>query len=182
MYRRVATGLLPASLDRTRAATVLISHPQQDHYELLSENSNDWPVWTGEASARPIGITGEIASKPEERALKTWNSRSGQFAIGPFKVTPLLTDHSAFAPTCCSSEAKVYVSSTHATSTHQRLLKCSRAKVFNPNLDARNLSAVFGLICEILADEGLRYAVDAWDSAATAGRSVPTLSSCASTL
>ena len=91
-----ATGLLPASLDRIRAATVLISHPHQDHYGLLSEIPDDWLVWTGEASARLITITGEIASKAEGRSLKTWSSRSGSFAIGPFEVTPILTDHSAF--------------------------------------------------------------------------------------
>ena len=91
-----ATGLLPASLDRTTPASVLISHPHQDHYGLLSEIPDDWPVWTGAASARLIGITDEIASKPDGRAMRTWNSRSGPFDIGPFKVTPLLTDHSAF--------------------------------------------------------------------------------------
>ena len=91
-----ATGLIPASLDRTRPATVLISHPHQDHYGLLAEIPDDWPVWTGEASARLVKITDEIASKPEGRIFQTWHSRSGQFEIGPFKVTPILTDHSAF--------------------------------------------------------------------------------------
>ncbi|MGA2609931.1 MAG: MBL fold metallo-hydrolase, partial [Terriglobia bacterium] len=32
-----ATGLLPASLDRSRPATVLISHPHQDHWGLVEE-------------------------------------------------------------------------------------------------------------------------------------------------
>jgi ribonuclease J len=32
-----ATGLLPASLDRSRPATVLISHPHQDHWGLIEE-------------------------------------------------------------------------------------------------------------------------------------------------
>ena len=91
-----ATGLLPPSLDKTEPATVLISHPHQDHYGLLSEIPDGWPVWTGEASARLMRITDEIASKPEGRAVTTWNSRSGPLSIGPFEVTPLLTDHSAF--------------------------------------------------------------------------------------
>src|ERR1022692_2104584 len=30
------------------------------------------------------------------RTFETWNSRSGPFAVGPFTVTPILTDHSAF--------------------------------------------------------------------------------------
>jgi ribonuclease J len=28
--------------------------------------------------------------------FETWDSRSGPFAVGPFTVTPILTDHSAF--------------------------------------------------------------------------------------
>ena len=91
-----ATGLLPASLDRTRPATVLISHPHQDHWGLVEELPPDWPVWTGEGSAKLIAITGDITRRPILRGFNTWNSRSGLFAIGPFTVTPILTDHSAF--------------------------------------------------------------------------------------
>ena len=91
-----ATGLLPASLDRTRAATVLISHPHQDHHGLLAELPAEWPVWTGAGSAKLIGIVDEIASRPTGRPMWTWTSRSGPFSLGPFIVTPILTDHSAF--------------------------------------------------------------------------------------
>ena len=91
-----ATGLLPASLDRTRPATVLISHPHQDHWGLVEELPPTWPIWTGASSAKLIAITGDVARRPLTRKLKTWNSRSGPFAIGPFTVTPYLTDHSAF--------------------------------------------------------------------------------------
>jgi ribonuclease J len=28
--------------------------------------------------------------------FETWDSRSGPFAVGPFTITPILTDHSAF--------------------------------------------------------------------------------------
>lgn len=91
-----ATGLLPATLDRTRPATVLISHPHQDHHGLIEELPPDWPVWTGTGSASLIRITGEIRRKPLQRTLSTWDSRSGPFPIGPFTVTPILTDHSGF--------------------------------------------------------------------------------------
>jgi ribonuclease J len=39
-----ATGLLPASLDRSQPATVLISHPHQDHWGLVEELPRDWPI------------------------------------------------------------------------------------------------------------------------------------------
>ena len=91
-----ATGLLPTSLDRTKPATVLISHPHQDHYGLIDELPTDWPIWTGASAARLIEITDEIRRRPITRGLATWTSRSEPFAIGPFTVTPILTDHSAF--------------------------------------------------------------------------------------
>jgi ribonuclease J len=86
-----ATGLLPASLDRSRHATVLISHPHQDHWGLIEELPPTWPIWTGVGSAKLIAITGEIARRPLTRTFETWSSRSGPFAIGPFTVTPILT-------------------------------------------------------------------------------------------
>ena len=91
-----ATGLLPKSLDRSHAATLLISHPHQDHWGLIDEIPADWPIWTGSKSAQLIAITGDVRRRPLARKFETWNSRSGPFAIGPFSVTPMLTDHSAF--------------------------------------------------------------------------------------
>ena len=91
-----AGGLLPASLDLSRPATVLISHPHQDHHGLMNELPSDWPVWTGASSAKLIAITGEFSRSPQSRPLSTWTSRTGPMPFGPFTVTPLLTDHSAF--------------------------------------------------------------------------------------
>lgn len=91
-----ATGLLPTSLDRTKPATVLISHPHQDHWGLVDELPREWTIWTGEGSAKLIAITGDITRRPISRGFNTWSSRSGPFAIGPFTVTPMLTDHSAY--------------------------------------------------------------------------------------
>jgi ribonuclease J len=90
------TGLLPASLDRSRPATVLISHPHQDHWGLIEELPSEWPIWTGSGSAKLIAITGEITRRPFSRKFETWTSRSGPFAVGAFTVTPILIDHSAF--------------------------------------------------------------------------------------
>ena len=91
-----ATGLLPESLDRSRPATVLISHPHQDHWGLVEELPADWSIWTGEQSAKLIAITCDVTRRPKSRIFKTWNSHSKPFPIGPFTVTPILTDHSAF--------------------------------------------------------------------------------------
>lgn len=91
-----ATGLLPASLDRLRPATVLISHPHQDHWGLVDELPPEWPVWTGAGSAKLIAVTGDVTRRPVTRVFNTWTSRDGSFALGAFTVTPYLTDHSAF--------------------------------------------------------------------------------------
>ena len=55
-----------------------------------------WPIWTGAGSAKLIAITSDVTRRPLARTFNTWESRSGPFAIGPFTVTPILTDHSAF--------------------------------------------------------------------------------------
>jgi ribonuclease J len=90
-----ASGLLPKSLDRTRPATVLISHPHQDHWGLVEELPPDWPIWTGSRSAKLIAITADITRHPLTRTFQTWHSRSKPLSIGPFTITPILTDHSA---------------------------------------------------------------------------------------
>jgi len=91
-----ANDVLPPSLDRDRPATVLISHPHQDHWGVIDQLPASWAIWTGSKSAQLIAIPGELLRRPLTRAFMTWNSRSGQFAVGPFAVTPMLTDHSAF--------------------------------------------------------------------------------------
>jgi len=91
-----ASELLPASLDQNRPATVIISHPHQDHWGLVEELPSDWPIWTGANSAKLIAITGDVTRRPLVRTFQTWDSRSKPFTIGPFTVTPILTDHSAF--------------------------------------------------------------------------------------
>ena len=91
-----ADGDVPASLDRTGPATVLISHPHQDHWGVIDQLPACWPIWTGSKSAQLIAIPGELRRRPLTRKFMTWGSRSGPFRIGPFTVTPILTDHSAF--------------------------------------------------------------------------------------
>lgn len=90
-----ATGLLPNTLDLQRPAHVLISHPHQDHYGLLNEIPRDWPVFCGAATEKLMGITADITGGKIEQDVRHWEAGRSS-TIGPFKVTALLTDHSAF--------------------------------------------------------------------------------------
>ncbi len=54
-----------------------------------------WPVYCGVAAEKLIRLTAGITGKSINRSFNTW--RSGEmFQLGPFKITALLTDHSAF--------------------------------------------------------------------------------------
>lgn len=90
-----ATGLLPSTLDRETNAHVLISHPHQDHYGLLEETPPDWPVYSGAAAEKLIRITAGITGGTITRSFTHWRDRTPT-RIGPFTITPYLTDHSAF--------------------------------------------------------------------------------------
>ncbi|WIY70835.1 MBL fold metallo-hydrolase [Aquidulcibacter paucihalophilus] len=91
-----AVGLLPATLDRDRPLDgVLVSHPHQDHYGLLEETPAHWPVYSGAATERLMQLTASIFGKPMQRDFRSWTTGQAN-QIGPFTVTPYLTDHSAF--------------------------------------------------------------------------------------
>ena len=45
-------------------ATVLVSHPHQDHYSLLDEVPAEWPVHCGEATATLMRISAAMFGKP----------------------------------------------------------------------------------------------------------------------
>ena len=92
----VAVGLVPSTLDVERPVDgVLLSHAHQDHYGLLGELPADWPVFCGAACERLVRLTAGIFGKPPPQTFRAWASGS-PFGIGPFTITPFLTDHSAF--------------------------------------------------------------------------------------
>jgi ribonuclease J len=92
----VVTGLLPATLDVQHPVDgVLLSHPHQDHYGLLGELPPDWPVYCGPACEKLIRLTVGIFGAAPLQPFHSWTSGI-PFKVGPFTVTPLLTDHSAF--------------------------------------------------------------------------------------
>ncbi len=91
-----ATNLLPQSLDLEHPVEgILISHPHQDHYGLLDETPVNWPIYSGKAAGRLIHLTAGIFGKAPMREFRHWES-GRTTEIGPFRVTPYLTDHSAF--------------------------------------------------------------------------------------
>jgi ribonuclease J len=90
-----ATGLLPSSLNVSNPATILISHPHQDHYGLLEEAPTHWPVRCGEPTRRLMTITANVTGRTLPQEIVPWTTGE-PFSLGPFAITPLLTDHSAF--------------------------------------------------------------------------------------
>ena len=90
-----AMDLLPETLDRQCPATVLISHPHRDHYGLLEEIPEGWPVYAGEATEKLIRLTAAITGKTVGRRFNHW--RPGRpNRMHSFTITPFVTDHSAF--------------------------------------------------------------------------------------
>jgi len=75
---------------------VLVSHPHPDHFGLLPQVADHVPVYIGAAAGRilreaaffsPMGLDIEWAGHFEHRT---------PFRLGPFTITPYLTDHSGF--------------------------------------------------------------------------------------
>lgn len=92
---REAVGLIPSTLDVICPATILISHPHQDHYGLLEEAPAQWLVRCGEPTRRLMAITANVTGRSIPQVIEPW-STGDALNIGPFNITPMLTDHSAF--------------------------------------------------------------------------------------
>lgn len=75
---------------------ILISHPHADHYGLIEYAHPSLPVYIGKDADRLLRAA--MAFGPFGAALN--NVRHYQdrcpFAVGPFRITPYLADHSAF--------------------------------------------------------------------------------------
>ena len=90
------TSHIPATLDTTGDVDALvISHPHQDHWGLLTRLPQEWPVWCGQAAGILMEMTARVRRERIARPFNTY--RSGEtFSARPFSITPYLTDHSAF--------------------------------------------------------------------------------------
>jgi len=90
------SALVPTTLDTTRPVdAVIVSHPHQDHYGLLSALPVTWPVYSGEPTEALIRVTAAVSGGRIKQAFHHYHSFE-PFTVGPFTVTPLLIDHSAF--------------------------------------------------------------------------------------
>ncbi|NLN63685.1 MAG: MBL fold metallo-hydrolase [Myxococcales bacterium] len=86
----------PPTLDTsTPVDGVIVSHPHQDHYGLLRGLPGSWPVWCGGPTEKLVRLTVALTGGSLPQEVHTFDSFT-PFRVGPFKVTPLLTDHSAF--------------------------------------------------------------------------------------
>ena len=76
---------------------ILISHPHLDHFGLLPHSSPKVPVGMGPAARRILAAAAPFLTGNWFVPSEGWDYISGQsFYMGPFRVTPLLVDHSAY--------------------------------------------------------------------------------------
>jgi ribonuclease J len=87
---------IPPTLDLVEPIDgLVISHPHQDHYGLLRDLPQHWPVWSGEAAEILMRMTAALRGDRIAQRFQTYHAWT-PFTVGPFTVTPYLTDHSAF--------------------------------------------------------------------------------------
>lgn len=89
-------GAIPRTLDTSKdIAGLVISHPHQDHWGLLRSLPASWSVWSGTASETLIRMTASLSGGGVAQRFQTYRPHE-PFSVGPFMITPFLTDHSAF--------------------------------------------------------------------------------------
>lgn len=94
-------SLLPAVLGLTdgsnpNLAGVVLSHAHGDHYGLAGLVHSDIPIFIGAQARKLLVASARFMRLPLQPArLRTYADRT-VFELGPFRITPFLTDHSAF--------------------------------------------------------------------------------------
>lgn len=74
---------------------VIVSHPHQDHYGLLYALPASWPVWCGVPTETLMRMTAAVQRRALQQTFNNYANRI-PFDVGPFRITPFLTDHSAY--------------------------------------------------------------------------------------
>jgi len=85
-----------ASGDDPDLLGVLISHPHLDHWGLLSKVHPDVPVFIGEDAARILRESAFFSPAGADLSPAGFLHHERPLDLGPFRITPLLADHSAF--------------------------------------------------------------------------------------
>ena len=76
---------------------VLISHPHLDHFGLLAHISPNIPIGMGPAARKILNAASPFMRENWAIPSQGWDYQSGvSFTIGPFQITPILIDHSAY--------------------------------------------------------------------------------------
>ncbi|MBU4287299.1 MAG: MBL fold metallo-hydrolase, partial [Proteobacteria bacterium] len=97
----IKSGILPSieglyKNEETRFDAILLSHPHQDHYGLLSYVHTEIPIYLSKGCKKLIEVShffGQTPCKLENvTTVETWKP----FQMGDFKITPYLVDHSGF--------------------------------------------------------------------------------------
>lgn len=75
---------------------VIISHPHQDHWGLVSQVAPSVPVFIGEAAHRILREALFFSPAGADLRPAGFLRNREAFELGPFRITPFLMDHSAF--------------------------------------------------------------------------------------
>ena len=99
--RLIESGILPAVKgiyvdDEQEIDAILLSHPHQDHYGLLSFVNQEIPVYMSKGCKILIEAShyfGQTDCRPvNAKTVESWKP----FCVGNFTITPYLVDHSGF--------------------------------------------------------------------------------------
>ncbi len=82
--------------DDPTLAGLVISHPHQDHYGLADQVSPKVPIYIGEAAHRILRESAFFTPSGLDCTPAGFLQNRKPFAVGPFRLTPFLNDHSAF--------------------------------------------------------------------------------------
>jgi ribonuclease J len=86
---------------------IVISHPHADHFGLLEQIPSPVPIYIGEAARRIIDVGGFFTRLPGlGRHEPNYYAAHQPLTLGPFTITPLPIDHSAFDSYCLLIEAE----------------------------------------------------------------------------
>lgn len=85
----------PVNLKNIEADAVLVSHPHQDHYGLISGMDDKTPVYIGQIACQMIAAARNFIGKESLKNNFQYFNAWIPFEIEPFKITPFLMDHSS---------------------------------------------------------------------------------------